>query len=61
MKGHGKQERCLKTGIKTTSLQFSKRAGRRTQETTGHSASPEGYQEWSTQIHLNKENHDRPI
>ncbi|XP_068812678.1 uncharacterized protein [Struthio camelus] len=37
--GPGEQERCLRTGRKPVSLQYSKRA-RRSQETTGLSASP---------------------
>jgi len=37
---HGGQERCPRTGERPMSLQSSKRARRRTQGTTGRSASP---------------------
>jgi len=40
MKGPGGQERCPRTEEKPMSLQSSKRARRRTQGTTGWSASP---------------------
>ena len=40
LKGPGEQEKCLRTGGKPKSLQPSKRARRRTQGTTGRSASP---------------------
>lgn len=37
---HGEQERCLMVGGRPMLLPFSKRAGSRTQKTTGQSASP---------------------
>jgi len=40
LKGPGGQERCPRTGERPVSLQSSKRARRRTQGTTGLSASP---------------------
>jgi len=40
LRGPGGQERCPRTGERPTSLQSSKRARRRTQRTTGQSASP---------------------
>ena len=40
LKGPGRQERCPRTGERPMSLQSSKRARKRTQGTTGRSASP---------------------
>ena len=40
LRGPGGQERCPRTGERPMSLQSSKRARRRTQRTTGQSASP---------------------
>jgi len=44
LKGPGEQERCPRTGEKPMSLQSSKIARKRTQGTTGQSASPPSHE-----------------
>ena len=46
LRGRGGQERCPRTGERPMSLQSSKRARRRTQGTTGRSASPPSRERW---------------